>query len=500
MPFPELARMRRWLMVGVALGACPIALQAQRTDVRSVQGDSIAVRLIDVDLRTAAQSLGQYLDHPLIIGAVASGARVTLDSPRPIAHHSVLSLLRGLLDGQGVAIVLDSTAGIYRLTTKEAVRSALYPAPLPPTRQAGQELFVLRLKHARAADAAAMVNSLYGKPSAPGEIGDRMGPTLSRDLQAGSVAPGAIAAVVPGGGGGPRAGGLMGDITIVPDARANALLVRASRNDFQLIEAAVQQIDVRPLQVLVEVLIAEVRKDRLLDFGIDVTLPPTSVRNNPSATADGKLVSGGIGDFVLHVMGMGGANIEANIRAAAARGDATIVSRPVLLAANNEKAEINVGSQRPFVQVSRVLPTDNAARDQVIQYKDVGTRLSVLPTISADGYVMLQLVQEVNAATAEQQFQAPVISTRSVETRALIRTGHTIVLGGLSDRQNEHTQSGVPFLSALPWIGGLFGRLNDHASQTELLLFVTPKIIQDDDMSDSLSTELRERANRMTHQ
>ena len=139
------------------------------------------------------------------------------------------------------------------------------------------------------------------------------------------------------------------------------------------------------------------------------------------------------------------------LRAAAERGDATILSRPVLLAANNEEAEINVGSQRPFVQVARVLPTDNTARDQVVQYKDVGTRLRVVPTISDDDYVMLQVTQEVNAATAEQAFDAPIISTRSVDTKLLVRDGQTIVLGGLTDRQRERTQGGVPV--QLAWVG-----------------------------------------------
>jgi type II/III secretion system protein len=92
----------------------------------------------------------------------------------------------------------------------------------------------------------------------------------------------------------------------------------------------------------------------------------------------------------------------------------------------------------------RVLPTDNTARDQVVQYKDVGTRLRVLPTISTDGQVMLRAIQEINAATTETAFDAPIISTRSVETRLLINDRQTVVLGGLFDRQREATLGGVP--------------------------------------------------------
>jgi general secretion pathway protein D len=204
------------------------------------------------------------------------------------------------------------------------------------------------------------------------------------------------------------------------------------------------------------------------------------VHGTPHTTVEASTTNQGLGDMVIKVMRLGTLNIEATIHAAASRGDVDIVSRPVLLAANNERAEINVGSQRPFVQVSRVLPTDNTARDQVVQYKDVGTKLQIVPTISADGYVMLQVVQEINAATAEQQFNAPVISTRAVQTRLLVKDGQTIVLGGLIDREKEVTASGIPFLSGIPWIGGFFGHASRHRGETELFIFLTPRVIRQD--------------------
>jgi general secretion pathway protein D len=364
-------------------------------------------------------------------------------------------------------------------------------------------LFVVRLKHAKAQDVAATVNALYGRSSALGEIGARS-PTLSRDLQMQQVPPGLPSNAptqpgVPPVGVSGRSAVLTGDVTIVPDARANSLLIRASRIDYALIEAAVQQLDVRPLQVLIEVLIAELRKDRDIQFGVAASLPPSKVRGTDNMTISAATTGSGVSDFVLRVMGIGGVDIEAALRAAASRGDATIVSRPVLLAANNEPAEINVGSQRPFVQVARVLPTDNTARDQVVQYKDVGTRLRVVATISEDNYVMLQVTQEVNAATSEQAFDAPVISTRSVDTKLLVRNGQTIVLGGLTDHQREHTQGGVPILSSIPWLGGLFGHVERKTTETELFLFLTPRIIKSDADVDSLTNPLQQRARRIQH-
>src|SRR6185436_3921328 len=115
------------------------------------------------------------------------------------------------------------------------------------------------------------------------------------------------------------------------------------------------------------------------------------------------------------------------------------------------------GTQRPFVQVSRSLPTDTPTRDQVIQYRDVGTKLTVRPTINEDGYVSLLIQQEISAATSESQFDAPIISTREVRTQVLVRDSQTVVLGGLTDQTREKSSSGIPFLSGIPLIGGLFG-------------------------------------------
>jgi general secretion pathway protein D len=253
---------------------------------------------------------------------------------------------------------------------------------------------------------------------------------------------------------------------------------------------------VRPLQVLIEVLIAEVRRDRVLSFGLELAVPEQAVPGRPELTVGGTNAGAGLGDFVVRVMRQGTWDVNGVLRAAAARGDARIVSRPVLVAVNNEQAEILVGSQRPFVQVQRSLPTDAPVRDQVVQYRDVGTRLSVRPTISADGFVALQITQEVNAATAETQFDAPVISTRNVQTRLIVRDSQTVVLGGLSDRQRDVTQGGLPFFSSLPWIGGLFGRSTRRTTETEFFLFLTPRILRDDATFDRVTRPLHDRAPR----
>jgi general secretion pathway protein D len=474
----------------------PLSADAQQDTTVVSHGDSVTIRLVDVDVRASIQALSRHLDRPVIFGAVGGGQRVTLETPRAVPRSQVVDLLRGVLQAQGLELVADSAAGAYRVQSREQAR-ALAPPQTPVRPQGGPPaLFVIRLRHARAADVAATVNALYGRASALGERGAP--PTLNEELRQNRIPPAGVerpdAGVLPG-----RAAQLTGEVTIVPDPGTNSLLIRASQEDFELIQAAVREVDVRPLQVLIEVVIAEVRKDRSFNFGVEASLPRSRVRGTTNTTVDAQTTGIGLGDFALRIMDIGGVNLDVTLRAAASRGDVSILSRPILLAANNQVAEILVGSQRPFVQVQRALPTDNAARDQVVQYKDVGTNLSVRPTISEDGYVMLEVTQEVNAATNEVAFDAPVISTRTVRTQLLVRDSQTVVLGGLADRQRERTQGGVPVLSSIPLLGGLFGRASRRATETELFLFLTPRILRNDEDAERLTQPLREKAEKSTH-
>ncbi len=336
------------------------------------------------------------------------------------------------------------------------------------------------------------MSALYGRGEVGGESGTPV-TTLGDDLRSHLVAaPGARpAATAPISAG--RGATLSGEITVVPDARANTLLVRANRTDFDLIRTLVEQIDVRPLQVLIEVLIAEVRRDRSLGIGVEGSVGETPV-GGADVTASASLGSQGLGDFALKVMGIGGIDADLTLSLASQRGEVRILSRPVLLATNNQQASIIVGSQRPFVQVQRSLPTDAASRDQIVQYKEVGTKLTVRPSISEDGAVQLDVTQEVSSATTETAFNAPVISTRSVQTQLLVRDGQTVALGGLTDRQRDVTRRGLPLLSSIPIIGGLFGSSERRTTETELFIFITPRVIRTDDDAMRLSKPLEDRA------
>jgi len=485
----------RRAVVGLAMLLFNAALLDRLTaqDTMSVRAasDSVTVRFVETDIRAVIQALGRYLSKPVLVGNIQP-VRISLETPTPVHRSAIAGLLRGLVESQNLEFVEDSA--FFRIAPKQAT-----PALQPSNRPARQDtsavqLFVIRLKHARAADVAATVNLLFG---GGGEFSGGAGlstGTLSDELRRNVVAP-------QGQGQPPsadrppvRPSALSGSVTIVPDELTNSLLIRASQPDYDVLKAAVDQLDIRPLQVLIEVLIVEARHDRSLSLGADWFVPPQSI-DRGDGTARGTLTGGGLGDLVIRLLKLGRADVDATIRAAASRGDVKIVSQPVLLASNNQEARFLVGSQRPFVQVSRSLPTDTPTRDQVIQYRDVGTKLTVRPTINQDGYVSLLIQQEINQATNEVQFDAPVISTREAVTRVLVKDGQTIVLGGLRDRQRDVTHGGVPVLSSIPLIGGLFGSASRHTNETELYLFLTPRILRTDADADSVTAPRLHRGN-----
>ncbi|MEO7999709.1 MAG: secretin N-terminal domain-containing protein, partial [Gemmatimonadaceae bacterium] len=217
------------------------------------------------------------------------------------------------------------------------------------------------------------------------------------------------------------------DIRIVAEESTNSLMIRATAQDYQILTQLIQTVDLRPLQVLIEVTIAEVQRNKDLSVGIS----GSAKKKTSKDTTSGSFPSAASArDFVLMLTGGKGAvNYNVAINALQTRGDVKVLSMPVIIAQNNKEAILNVGSQRPFVQVSQTVANDPTGRVQTIQYVDVGKKLTITPTINADGYVNLAVNQTDDIATNEVQFDAPVISKREATTQVFLRNGQTTVIG-----------------------------------------------------------------------
>ncbi len=284
----------------------------------------------------------------------------------------------------------------------------------------------------------------------------------------------------------PGAAGQQAQPVIIPMTGTNQLIVRATAAEFALIQALVGAVDLRPLQVLIEVSIVEVRRSEDLDFGISGSGTFTK-RGDTEPRATGTLLGptsfDTARDFVLQLAGgRGTVDFNVALHALSTRGDVKVVSLPIIFAQNNLQAQLIVGEQRPFVSTTQV--TDVGSVSSIVQYRDVSTVLLITPTINADGYVNMDVNQQVQDITNEVAFDAPVISTRQAITSLFVKSGQTAVIGGLASTRSEKTRSGIPFLAKLPIIGALFGSTRNSDVVTELYLFLTPHVVETDQDTD----------------
>lgn len=482
------------LLAGLAAAGATSSLVAQAPPVQ-VTSQGVLIDFQDADLRLVVTALAEAGGINVLYGDLPA-RRVTLRMRQPLQPDGVISLLKNLARSNGLEVVEE--AGFLRLelggATARTARDSAAQDTLSETR-----LFVHRLRHARATELAATIQSLFGGGQTGGaRRGIREAP-LSERLRESTLPPAAADSAPPpvrigvevGAQRASLPGTLRGEVQLVAEERTNSLLVRAQAGDWDVLRQTIQALDVRPLQVMIEVVIAEVRKTR--ETGLSVTGSVADGGANPELKAT--LEGPGTGDFVLEILKQS-ANLDLRLAlsALASRGEVRIVSRPVILAQNNQEARILIGSERPFIQASRSLPTDAGVRDQIIQYRDVGTKLTIVPTINDDGYVNLQVLQEVSTATAEVQFGAPIISTREASTLLFVRNGQTAVIGGLIDRQQEKTRSGVPILMDIPVLGGLFGSRRQSTTHSELFLFLTPYVIGTDEDLERIRAGVREGA------
>ncbi len=491
------------LVLAAAALAAPLSAQQEAADRAAAAADTgVSFDFQNAELRAVLTALAEAAGVNIVYSDLPDRS-VTLRTPDPVPPEEVRGLLESVARANGLE--LESAAGVLRVYEPEesAAPADTAAAPGRPERGAPgrQKLFVHRLDHADAETVVQTLRTLFGLGGGGlgGGGGDVGRTSLSEDLRRQSRAgyrslqpPAEEAAGAAGagrggqqarartgrGGDGEEAGMsvlLRAPAEIVPDPRSNAVLVLATPPDYETIKGAIEKLDVRPLQVLIEVLIAEVRQTDDFALGNSIEVPIEG-EDGVGFTLEG----GTAGDVALQVLGIGGVGASTVLSALATTSDVRILSRPVVMAQNNKEARILVGDQRPFVQLQRSLPTDASVRDQVVQYRNVGTELRIRPTINRDGYVNLSVLQEVSNATAQVQFGAPVINTRESETDVLVKDGHTAVLGGLVDHQTDLTESGIPLLKDIPLLGGLFGTTSESRVATELFILLTPHVLSSD--------------------
>lgn len=277
---------------------------------------------------------------------------------------------------------------------------------------------------------------------------------------------------------------LMGQVYVVADPDTNSLLVATASKYEKRVMEVVKQLD-RPVpQVLIKVLIAEVTHENASDFGVDF-----SVINARATDANGNMTKGQSAGTLFDTPTVNGGlvvsvletNVTATLKALATQNKLDVLSRPYILASDNQIATMTVGQEVPIVTNTRV--TDTGQTINTIQYQDIGIILNVTPHINPDGLVILDVAPQISQLTSStvqisEGLSAPVFDMRSADTRVGIQNGQTIVIGGLMQDQKTKAVQKIPLLGDIPLIGTLFRRDIDTKTKTELLIFLTPHVAQ----------------------
>ena len=289
------------------------------------------------------------------------------------------------------------------------------------------------------------------------------------------------------------------EVRVVADEENNSLMIYSTGMQYKTIKAAVEKLDVPPTQVLIEASIVEVTLNDQLKYGLEWTFNNQlggSDYSGIGVISDGNFNFGGAEGAVAQLAQgfsytvSGGSGVVAVLRALATESLVNVISTPSVMVLDNNVATIQVGDQVPINSGSTV--TDGGTTIQNITYKDTGVQLTVRPSVNAGGLVTLDVLQTVTDVgnidvTGNRRFLE-----RSIESRVAVRSGESVVLGGLIRENAANNENGVPWLHKAPIIGPLFGTTEKTRDRTELLVILTPRALYNDEELRQASDEMRD--------
>jgi general secretion pathway protein D len=316
--------------------------------------------------------------------------------------------------------------------------------------------------------------------------------------------------------------GTIGDAYYSIDPESRRVVTIADEETSRAISQVLSNLDRPKPQVLIKVVFLEVTHNKSSDIGIEggwtggnspianaanvfgmsflnqATTNGVTQPNGSSVNAVGQPISSfqstaspvaGGNAGLYQVLGQ---NYQATLRAIATAGSAKVLSRPSILARNNQPATITVGQSVPLI-TSVSYNGLNGTPINAVSYQSVGVILTVTPFITADGMVEMIVAPQVSSIDTttsipiSQGVNAPVIDIRSANTVAVTPDGQTVILGGLMQNSKAKSETKIPFLGDVPLMGALFRRTIKTDTQTELIIFLTPHIIQTPSQLASLS-------------
>ena len=366
----------------------------------------------------------------------------------------------------------------------------------------GAQFYVYYLKHGVADDVAKLLNEAFSE-SAASSAGPSLG-SGSTALSGGQPQGGEDGEVVPqegtashGATAAPaEAPPSNGPVKVVASKANNSLLIRATPADYERVEATLARLDTAPWQVLIEATIAEVTLTDQLRYGVQYFLQQNNLAVGFVSAAQTALLPNPITPGFNFLFTPGSSNIT--IDALSQLTDVRVLSSPSVVVQDNSEAVLTVGQEVPIQTQQQQSVSTTANIINSIEYRDTGVILQVRPRINSNQAVSLEIAQEVSrvdtqASSTTTNALTPTFTQRKITSRVNVQSGQTVVLGGLIQDSESRGKSRIPVLGDIPVLGALFGSTSNATTRTELIVFLTPRVIRNPEDARDVSEELRAR-------
>lgn len=299
------------------------------------------------------------------------------------------------------------------------------------------------------------------------------------------------------------------DLVITADEQTNSIVISADQNVMLEMEKVIAQLDIRRAQVLVEAIIVEVQDGDGMNLGVqwanskvggqqftntgvpifNAAQGVKQYKKDGGMTTDNPM-SSALGKFNGLAAGFFEGDWSVLLTALATNNKNDILATPSIVTLDNKEASFNAGQDVPILTGSQPTSGDNLF--STVERKTVGTKLKVTPQINEGDAVMMEIEQEVSSVDTSAGTNSdlgPTFNTRTIQNAVLVKSGETVVLGGLIDDSIKETVSKVPLLGDIPFVGQLFRYTSTDKAKRNLMVFIRPTIIRDDDVYRALSKD-----------
>ncbi|MFH1797727.1 MAG: secretin N-terminal domain-containing protein [Candidatus Omnitrophota bacterium] len=293
---------------------------------------------------------------------------------------------------------------------------------------------------------------------------------------------------------------------IKTDDVQNSLIITDYPVNIQRIKDLLKKVDIPPQQILVEAKVVDITSNEIKALGTTWNVdyaPGQGLFDRITQTAEeadltmsmaeqSSTLTGG--QFVLNTFSIKGLNVTATIDALIRDGKANLLASPSIAVLNGQEARIIIGQRYPIKERTQT----TTGTTETTTFVDIGTTLKVTPQINDDGYITMRVHPEVSSL-AESLDAGPRITTREADTTVRVREGETLVIGGLIKQQSDVSRDKIPFLGDIPFLGALFSRTEGTDQQTELAVFITPRILRSREEKKRLNKEEAEEEETHVH-